>query len=107
MDDDQLLEAIRNRLNNEAKAVPPLATQAEVDAFRRAADLTLPAFYVRLLTEVANGGFGPGFGLIGIPPRGYVETDLREDLLLPSLSFRRNLNSPGATKSRPGCSPVG
>jgi hypothetical protein len=35
------------------------------------------------------------------------EIDRFVDVLLPSLSFRRNLNSPRATKSRAGCSRVG
>jgi hypothetical protein len=81
MDDGQLLEALRVRIRCDATAVSPCATLAEVEDFQRVADLTLPAFYVKLVTEVANGGFGPGCGLIGIPPGGYVEADLREDLL--------------------------
>ena len=76
MDDDLLLEKLQARVDDNHRN--RAATVAEVKSFEQATGLVLPAFYARLLTEVANGGFGPGFGLIGIPP--YVDDDLRSDL---------------------------
>jgi hypothetical protein len=81
MSDEQILQALRERIQRDAVEVPPCATAAEVDAFERAAGLSLPLFHRRMLMEVANGGFGPGYGLVGVPPRGHVDTDLGSDLL--------------------------
>jgi hypothetical protein len=76
MNEDLLLEQLKARLDGEGQN--RVVTVAEVKSFEQSTGLQLPPFYVRLLTEVANGGFGPGFGLIGIPP--YVDDDLRSDL---------------------------
>jgi hypothetical protein len=79
-DDDVILESLRTRLKAEKLDRPPCASRVEVEVFEKAIGLALPAFYKRLLTEVANGGFGPGFGLVGIPPSGHVDDDLGGNL---------------------------
>jgi hypothetical protein len=77
MKEDQLIEAIRERaarpeLRNDfahlftAELSAP-ATIAAVDEAERAIGYALHPFHRRLLTEVGNGGFGPGYGLIGLP----------------------------------------
>jgi hypothetical protein len=76
MDEDLLLARLGERIDDAHRC--PVATAEDVKSFAQATGLALPPFYTRLLTEVANGGFGPGFGLIGIPP--YFDDELRSDL---------------------------
>lgn len=47
--------------------VAPPATVAEVDAAEAALGLPVPPLLRRLYTEVGNGGFGPLYGLEGVP----------------------------------------
>jgi len=74
--DDEILDELRSRRANpdtriDAATVPtpliydPATDQAVADA-ERALGFALPRFLKRVLTEVGNGGFGPGFGLIGL-----------------------------------------
>lgn len=53
------------------KSVPPiLPAPATVEVIARAEEelgFRLPELVARLYCEVANGGFGPGYGLIGLP----------------------------------------
>ncbi|HWZ93118.1 MAG TPA: SMI1/KNR4 family protein [Polyangiaceae bacterium] len=86
MDDNDLLRLLRARAESGTPNRPTAATT--VADFERAAGLHLPTFYVRLLTEVANGGFGPGFGIVGIPPDGFVDEDLGGNLLEAYLQRR-------------------
>ena len=91
MDDDVVLERIRARIAGlrDRSACGP-ATTSEIASFEGLVDLRLPRFYARLLTEVGNGGFGPGYGIIGIPPNGCVDDDLRASNLAEAyLSGRR------------------
>lgn len=77
MNEDQLIRAIRERaarpeLRNDfadrfGPEVSPPAAAAAVDAAERAIGYALHPFHRRLLTEVGNGGFGPGAGLVGLP----------------------------------------
>jgi hypothetical protein len=77
MDENQLIEAIRERaarpeLRNDfahlfGAEVSASAKTAAVDGAERAIGYALHPFHRRLLTEVGNGGFGPGYGLIGLP----------------------------------------
>ncbi|HEV3190739.1 MAG TPA: hypothetical protein VGY54_09605 [Polyangiaceae bacterium] len=73
MFEDDLLERIRSRVPPSAPA--PAETTA-IEEVERLVGFSLPRFYVRLLTEVANGGFGPGHSIIGVPPDGFVDGDL-------------------------------
>ena len=47
--------------------VRPPATSAEVDAAEMALGFSIPMLLRRLYTEVGNGGFGPSYGLEGVP----------------------------------------
>jgi hypothetical protein len=77
MDENQLIEAIRepvarSELRNDfahlfAAELSAPATTAAVDGAERAIGYALHPFHRRLLTEVGNGGFGPGYGLVGLP----------------------------------------
>lgn len=42
---------------------PPPVSESEFDAFEDGSGLRLPHFLRRLYTEVANGGFGPAWGI--------------------------------------------
>jgi len=54
-------------------ALPESATSAALDAAERRLGVALPPFLRRLYLEVANGGFGPGQGIVGV--RGGSTTD--------------------------------
>jgi hypothetical protein len=43
------------------------ATTAEVDAAEAALGFPIPLLLKRLYTEIGNGGFGPSYGLEGVP----------------------------------------
>ncbi|MCA9623168.1 MAG: SMI1/KNR4 family protein [Myxococcales bacterium] len=76
--EDDLLKMLQQRAH-ETDTPPrclPATTEAVADAEAQLG-FALPPLYRRVLTAVGNGGFGPGFGLIGIPPHGYVDDDLR------------------------------
>ncbi len=64
--------AARHELRNDfadrfGPEVSAPATTAAVEEAERAIGYALHPFHRRLLTEVGNGGFGPGYGLIGLP----------------------------------------
>lgn len=62
------------------KPLPPPATVAEVEAAEAVLGHPLPALLRRILLEVANGGFGPGYGLLGVGAGGWTD-DRRQDLV--------------------------
>jgi SMI1 / KNR4 family (SUKH-1) len=89
MNEDALLKRIEAAASQDQPACAP-ATASDVASFEALVEVRLPRFYVRLLTEVGNGGFGPGFGIIGIPPNGYFDDDLRaSDLAAAYVSGRQ------------------
>src|SRR5258708_6812995 len=47
--------------------VRPPATEAEVNAAEAELGFSIPPLLRRLYTEVGNGGFGPNYGLEGVP----------------------------------------
>ncbi|MFD1341405.1 SMI1/KNR4 family protein [Litorisediminicola beolgyonensis] len=51
---------------------PPIAQDA-LDEIEATLGLTFPAILRSVWTELANGGFGPGYGLLGIGPDGYPD----------------------------------
>jgi hypothetical protein len=76
---DSLIARIRSRVANPLRAVDaatwvcpmptiaPPANPAEVDAAETALGFAVPQVLRRLYTEVGNGGFGPNYGLEGVP----------------------------------------
>src|SRR6185437_14397483 len=76
MNDDDLIVSIRARALNadtrvDTKAAEhthlyPLATPEVIAATEQALGFSLHPFLCRLYREIANGGFGPGYGLTGL-----------------------------------------
>jgi hypothetical protein len=46
--------------------LPPPATQAQLRMAREQLGFAFPALLERMWTEIANGGFGPGYGIVGL-----------------------------------------
>lgn len=77
MTDDELLVAIRNRATasatrtdtatTSASDLHPVASKQVMHDAQRRLGFPLPEFLVRVYSQVSNGGFGPGYGLIGLP----------------------------------------
>ena len=65
---------------------PPVTTPALKEAEARLG-FALPAVMRQLYTSVANGGFGPGYGLIGLI--GGARSDLDRDAVEEYLAFRQ------------------
>ena len=59
---DRLADAIKS---NELSRFPPCSRDA-VHQAEKLLQLKFPSLLVECLTQVGNGGFGPGYGLIGI-----------------------------------------
>jgi hypothetical protein len=71
-----LLDALRRRADDprsfidmpelsEFRRFPP-ATHAQIDRASRQLGIPVPAVLRTIYVEVANGGFGPGYGLLGV-----------------------------------------
>jgi hypothetical protein len=58
-----------------------------VAASEAALGTTLPPLLHRIYTEVANGGFGPGYGLLGIGAGGWTD-DRQRDLVGSTMALR-------------------
>jgi hypothetical protein len=65
---------------------PPITTVEVEDAEARLG-FRLPGVVRQLYTEVANGGFGPGYGLVGLI--GGARSDLGDDAVELYLTFRQ------------------
>ena len=81
---EQMIARIAERRANPAtridvrQSAPPLMPPVNQDAIRDAEQrlgFALPAFLTTLYTTVGNGGFGPGYGLVGLKG-GYTSVDL-------------------------------
>ncbi|MCU0686483.1 MAG: SMI1/KNR4 family protein [Polyangiaceae bacterium] len=82
MTDDELIDALRHRIQNpnlrtDVKAnpspfFPPVEWEAVVHA-EAALGLTFPPLLSRLYREVGNGGFGPESGMVGLSG-GHVDS---------------------------------
>ena len=94
-----LVDAIEKRIASPARLTDyaaithrtrlPTATHEEIEEAELKIGSPLPAILALLLRDVANGGFGPGDGLLGVGPEGhrYEGADLM--LNLPDL-YRLN-----------------
>jgi hypothetical protein len=91
MDEDDLIRAVRQRAADRTvrtdyadrgcPELPPPASGKVVATSESALGFPLHRFHRRLLTEVGNGGFGPGDGLIGLPG-GRLDDDGRSAIEL-------------------------
>jgi hypothetical protein len=99
MNKDQLINAIRQRAEDRSKRTDcvelgcpelgPLASPEVVLEAQRAMGCILHPLHRQLFEEVANGGFGPGYGLVGLPggtpdSSGRSLVELREILWIDS-----------------------
>lgn len=76
VDDDVLRKAgdiERQMTTRSERPLPEPATTAAVDAAEAHLGVALPSLLRRLYLEIANGGFGPGSGIVGV--RGGWTTD--------------------------------
>ncbi|MFC8512815.1 SMI1/KNR4 family protein [Streptomyces sp. NPDC057257] len=64
MTDDEVVEAVRAVA--QARTLPPPATPEAVAAAEDVIGFPLPSLLRRLYGEVANGGFGPNEGILGV-----------------------------------------
>lgn len=77
MDDTQIINAVRFRVLNPRRRtdqsdiseteVAPVASPNQIREVERSLGFPLPALFKKLLQEVGNGGYGPGYGLLGTP----------------------------------------
>jgi hypothetical protein len=75
--DEGLIEAVRSRAadpssaTDGADAIPatvfPVALPSQLEDAERALGFALPEVLRELYLRVGNGGYGPGYGLIGVP----------------------------------------
>jgi hypothetical protein len=77
---DQIIMAIARRIDDPQRVIDegaarphPPTTAAKLDAAEKALGFAVPPILRRLYTEVGNGGFGPGYGLVGIDGCGTDE----------------------------------
>jgi hypothetical protein len=71
MDDKELVKRIKEFASQSSAPLRPPATKEEIAAAESRLGFSLHPFHALLLTSVANGGFGPGDGLLGVGERGH------------------------------------
>jgi hypothetical protein len=71
--DDALVERVRARMLHQESRPEPPASHADVASTEAKLDAPLPSLLRRLYLEVANGGFGPRYGVLGV--RGGFRSD--------------------------------
>src|SRR5689334_14826568 len=92
---DEILEHVKRRAgdpttrtDNEdlrANEIVAPATEAEITVAESAFGVQLPLVLRQLYTRIGNGGFGPGYGLLGVPPHGYRDDQRHTGLELYAL----------------------
>jgi len=63
---DDLITRVRARAADPERRVPAPCPHEEVDRAEVELGFSFPPLLRRLLTEVGDGGFGPGYGIVGI-----------------------------------------
>ncbi len=77
MTEDELIEQLLARAENHGSRSDRgtgrflVASAADVETFERWLGFPLPPLLSRIYQEVANGGVGPSFGMMGVPPHGF------------------------------------
>ncbi len=76
MNHDTLIDRIRQQVSidknsldllpYQQKPLPAVASEAALLATEHSIEFALPPLLRRMYKEIANGGFGPGYGLIGV-----------------------------------------
>jgi hypothetical protein len=80
---EQLAESMRQPAD---RPLPAPASLADVEAAEAALGCRLPTLLRRVLAEVADGGFGPGYGLLGVGPGGWTD-DRGQQLVAAARGF--------------------
>jgi len=85
--DELLIEAVRTRATDASRAtdgtdaVPakvfPVALPSQVDEAERALGFRLPEVLKALYLRIGNGGYGPGYGIVGLPGGATDDTGKR------------------------------
>jgi hypothetical protein len=90
---DDILDRVRERIGSAPKdpfgntrAPAPTATYAGIAADEQALGFALPPLLKRLYVKVGNGGWGPGYGLLGLT--GGAKDDLGQTAVQGYLSKR-------------------
>lgn len=78
----ELIEKLKHRLErhpftdfgNHNDSLPPSASESKIELAELGLGFHLYESHRQLLCEVANGGFGPGYGLVGVDD-GFADPD--------------------------------
>jgi len=90
MTEDEIFDAVRLSIGPDA--LPPASPEAVAEA-EEAIGYPLPPLLRRLYLEVANGGFGPRGGIIGVRGYDFHNSDIFADIVESAVAFRAE---PGA-----------
>jgi hypothetical protein len=96
---DILIDRLRQQVlidrTNSDQPLPEVASTAALLTTEKSIGFSLPPLLCRMYTEIANGGFGPGYGLIGVA--GGCTDDLGRNIA----DISADKNSPGFQKYFP------
>jgi hypothetical protein len=78
---NELLEKIRKKAQSveQGKHINPKISKEEIEKAEQEFGFRFPALWVRIYTEIGNGGFGPGLGLYTFDEAKKLYTDLRAE----------------------------
>jgi hypothetical protein len=95
-----LIEQLKNRINDSERAtegatiiapvIYPVTSIPTLGGAEKSLGFTFPPLLRQIYLEVANGGFGPGYGLLGIP--GGATDDTGYNAVELYHSFRRSVS---------------
>lgn len=66
-----LIKQLKERIK---VSIPP-ATVEQIEAAEQELGFKLPRLLQEIYSQVANGGFGPGYGILGLPPNGATDDE--------------------------------
>jgi hypothetical protein len=76
---DRIRQAVLKDQTNAEKPLPAVASAAALLATEELMGFSLPTLLRCMYSEIANGGFGPGYGLIGVS--GGATDDLGQNII--------------------------
>jgi hypothetical protein len=95
-------EDARQRGLLERPRMPRPVRPAQLQLVAEVINAPLPQILARILTEIANGGVGPGLGLLGVGPRSH-KTDLDDDGLVIARQVANGEWGPSPAAAFPLC----
>jgi hypothetical protein len=87
--DDEIFEVVRSAVGPD---LPPVASLGAVAEVEEVIGYPLPPLLRRLYLQVANGGFGPQGGIIGVSGYDYWSSDVFADITESAMAFRAEPN---------------